>query len=87
MARAETNLMLDYPTAALKDCNQAIKFAPNFAPAYFVRALVKLRSNKAMLAASDANRSANLFKAEGNLERYQDCLDLLKEIQLPSQTE
>jgi hypothetical protein len=76
--------MLDYPTAALKDCNQAIKLAPNFAPAYFVRALVKLRSNKVMSAVDDANRSANLFKAEGNLERYQDCLDLIKEIRLPS---
>lgn len=33
-----------------------------------------------MSALDDANSAANLFKAEGNLERYQNCLDLIKEI-------
>lgn len=74
--------MLDQPLSALKDCNQAIKLAPDFADAYFIRALAKLRSNKVMSAVDDANRSANLFKTEGNLDRYQDCLNLIKDISL-----
>ena len=57
--------MLDQPLSALKDCNQAIKLAPDFADAYFIRAKALLRSNKVMSAVDDANRSTNLFKTEG----------------------
>ena len=54
MARTETSLMLDQLTSALKNCNQAIKLAPDVAHAYFIRALVKLRSNKVISAIDDA---------------------------------
>jgi tetratricopeptide (TPR) repeat protein len=65
---------------AISDYNQAIKFKPDYADAYYNRGLLhkKLRDNPK--AINDFRQATKLYQQQNNQTGYQNSLDKLKEL-------
>uniref|UniRef100_UPI00286A0BC6 tetratricopeptide repeat protein n=1 Tax=Chamaesiphon sp. OTE_20_metabat_361 TaxID=2964689 RepID=UPI00286A0BC6 len=67
---------------ALADFNRAIQINPNFANAYYNRSLLKQNKlNDRVGAIDDMNRAAKIYQQQGQIQDYQQAIDLLKKWQ------
>ena len=66
--------------AALADYTEAIRINPEYANAYYNRGLVHRDTVDKQGAREDFQKAADLYKQQGNQERYQNSLNRLKEL-------
>ncbi len=70
---------------ALADFDRSIKIDPNKPLAYARRAILKYQKlNDRAGGINDIKQAAKLFQQQGNIQRYQIAIDLLKKWQLAS---
>ena len=66
---------------AIADYNTAIKINPNLAQAYGNRGLARYESGDKQGAIADLQKTAELFRQQGNTASYQQALELIKTLQ------
>ena len=66
---------------ALVDFSKAIKINPNDVDAYVFRGLVYLQKGDKQKAIEDLQQAAQIFQAQGNIDAYENTMNLLKELQ------
>lgn len=65
----------------IEDYNQAIKFNPNDADAYYNRGIVYASLEDKFQGISDFKQAAKLYQQQGNNEDYQDALNRIRKLQ------
>ena len=66
---------------ALADLNQALQRQPNWASAYILRADVYRNLGDSQGAIKDFQKSADLYYQEGNIQYYQQIIELIEQLQ------
>jgi tetratricopeptide (TPR) repeat protein len=66
---------------AIADFNQAIQLDPNLAQAYSNRGVAYYELGDKQKAISDLQKAAELFKQQGNQEKYQKLLNIIQQLQ------
>jgi serine/threonine protein kinase len=67
-------------TGAIEDCNQSLKIKSDHPASYICRGMAKYKSNDKKSGIEDIKRGTELFKTQGDEERYKKSLQILKEI-------
>lgn len=70
--------------AAFADYDRAIALKPNYALAYINRGIAYERAGKRSKAIADLQFAAKLFKANGDLYKYQSALEIIQAVLLDS---
>jgi tetratricopeptide (TPR) repeat protein len=68
-------------TAALADYDRAIAIKPNYALAYLNRGIAHERAGNRAKAIADLQLAAKLFKASGDLNKYQSALEMIRVVE------
>jgi tetratricopeptide (TPR) repeat protein len=66
---------------ALADYDRAIKIQPNYALVYLNRGVAQERAGNRAKAIADLDRAAQLFKADGDTDKYNRSMSMLRSIQ------
>ncbi len=77
--RGQSHQRLGDKTGAVADYTEAIRLAPNYAPAYHNRGVLYAELNQRRAAVEDLRRAAKLYFEQGEIESYQQARDLSKE--------
>jgi tetratricopeptide (TPR) repeat protein len=70
--------------SALADYDRAIKLKPNYALAYLNRGITQERTGNRTQALADLDQAAKLFKADGNIDKYNRAMRMIRSIQSKS---
>lgn len=78
--RGKTRYNLGDTQGAIEDFNQAIKINANYAEAYGNRGIALSANGNKIGAIEDLQKAVNLYLDQGNMEKYQKALELIKKI-------
>jgi tetratricopeptide (TPR) repeat protein len=72
---------LENHQAAVEDYTETIRIEPTFAEAFYSRGITYLNLESREDALADLQQAADLFKAQGRTENYQNAIDAIQAIQ------
>jgi tetratricopeptide (TPR) repeat protein len=70
--------------ASLQDYDRVLAFTPDYAQAYFNRAMLHQQMGNTQSAIADLSQAARKFRDQGLAKPYQRALTLLRQMQTPS---
>ncbi|MGB8698023.1 MAG: trypsin-like peptidase domain-containing protein [Thermosynechococcaceae cyanobacterium] len=76
--RGSLNIMRRDFLAAVMDFRQTVQIDPNFAEGYYNQAIAYLRSGSPQESQANFKKAAELFKAQGKIQKYNETLQQLK---------
>ncbi|WP_341530598.1 tetratricopeptide repeat protein [Nostoc sp. UHCC 0302] len=79
--RGDTYSRIGDHQKAIADFNQFLRIKPNDTEAYIYRAIARSKLGDKQGAIADLQKAANLFLEQGNTDKYQETLELIKQLQ------